>query len=417
MLAIRCLGQVADPAAAKQILAIALNSQHPDAERLAAARSAGNIQESGLEDEARRLGNGQVINRLCAANLLERHKSEAARTLLLALALDAEPSVATAALHRLNAMDASLVLPVAEKVMKHADSGVRREGARCYAANPSVERIAALGKMLDDPVLSLRTMVREDLRRLAGDSRWSEAIRQAAMESLQSQGWRGQEQAAFLLATLDHKPAAPRLVQLLDSPRGEVMVASAWGLRKLAVPDTLPALLQKASQLTDLRLSPTGNSVPLDISVAHLFEALSMMKYKPAGPLMTRYIEKNLAMGENSRSAAIWGLGLLHLGNPDEAIASAILGRVTEPSSALPPEMMRVRLAGTIALGKMKAKSQAAPLRAFAKQTSADKLYMALRWSAKELTGDELPYPKAPTISQSGWFLEPLEERNAGESK
>ena len=122
-------------------------------------------------------------------------------------------------------------------------------------------------------------------------------------------------------------------------------------------------------------------------------------------------------MGEYSRSAAIWGLGHLHLGHPDEALAVTITARVTEPIGAIPPETTRVRLAGAIALGKMKAKSQAAPLRAFVSFPSTSRLYMTIRWSLKEMSGEELPFPDAPTITQGGWFLEPLDAVNTLDSK
>lgn len=419
MLAIRCLSEIADPAAPQLLLAIVVDFHQAEAERLAAAQAAGKIKTSGLENEARKLASaqGKVIDRLCAVGLLEHHSSEASRTLLLSLAVDPEPSVASAALRRLNALDTSLVLPLAEKSLQDADSGTRREGARCYAANPTLERIAALGKLLDDPVLSLRALVREELRRLAQDSQWSDAVRKSAMESLQAESWRGQEQAALLLADLDHKPAAPLLVKLLDSTRGEVMIASAWALRKLAVRETLPPMLQKASQLTEVRLRLKNSFAPLDHQAAHLFEAMGMMRYEPAIPLMERHIAKNLMMGEYSRSAAIWSLGLLHLGKPNEAMATAITQRVTEPSSAIPVELTRVRLAGSIALGRMKAKSQAAALRAFASIPVPDRLYMTIRWSLTELTGEELPYPENALETQGGWFLEPLDAPNPSISK
>ncbi|MFN0018157.1 MAG: hypothetical protein ACKVP0_07860 [Pirellulaceae bacterium] len=420
MLAIRCLGEVGDQVSVPRFLAIVRSAPRLDAERLAAAQSAGKSQDNGLEADARQLAGAEsrVIDRLCAANLLERHGSEASRTVLLTLAVDPEPSVATAALRRLNTIDYALVLPLAEKAMHNADSGVRREGARCYAALPSLERIPALGKLLDDPHPGLRSMVREDFHRLAGDSRWNDAIRKSALESLAADGWRGQEQAALLLAALHHQPAALRLVQLLDSPRGEVLVASAWGLKKLAVPETLPAMLRKASQLTDVRLRQVGNLVPLDQGCAHLFEALALMKHRPAEPLMQRYIPKDYKMGEFSRSAAIWGLGHLHLGQPDESLAAKIAARVTESPAAMPAEMLRVREAGAIALGKMQAKSQAASLRAFVPNSPPpSRLYMAIRWSLKEMGEEEMPYPKSPTITQGGWFLEPLDAPNGTDSK
>ncbi|MCE9525006.1 MAG: phycocyanin alpha phycocyanobilin lyase [Planctomycetales bacterium] len=419
MLAIRCLGEVHDLASVPQFLAIARNAQRLDAERLAAAQSAGKTKDKGLESDARQLAgaDSRVVDRLCAVNLLEKHDSEAARTLLLALSVDPEPSVATVALRRLNTIDYALVLPLAERAMLNADAGVRREGARCYAALPTLERIPPLGKLLDDAHPGVREMVREDFHRLAADSRWNDLIRKFAMDMLAGAGWRGQEQAALLLAALDHKPAASRLVDLLDSPRGEVMVASAWSLKKLAVPETLPAMLRKATQLTDIRLRHDGNLDPLDHECAHLFEAFALMNHKPAEPLMRRYIPKDYKMGEFSRGAAMWGLGHLHLGQTDEALAAKIISRVTEPASAMPPEMTRVRETGTIALGKMKAKSQAEPLRAFVPQPTPSRLYMAIRWSLKEMNGEEIPLPDAPIDSKGGWFLEPLDALNRPGSK
>ena len=410
MLAVRLLGDARDRSVLPQLLAILNARERLDAERLAAARAAGQLAETGLEGDAQKCGasGAKTVDRHCAAALLERHTSDPAKMLLLALAADPEPSVATAALRRLNAIDYSLVLPLAEKAMQSPDSGVRREGARAYAARPSVERIKTLGKRLDDSHLGVRAMVREDFRQLAGDPQWDDAVRQTATAALAAESWRSQEQAALLLGHLDHKAAAPRLVKLLDSPRSEVMIASAWALRKLALRETLPDLLKKASYLTDLRLRRASYD-PLDLQAAHLFEALGQMQYEPAEPLMRRYVAKNSAMGEYSRSAAIWGLGLLHVGKPDDALASAIVGRVTEPSSAIPPEMTRIRLAGAIALGKMKAKPQSKALRDFLREAGGGNLYLAIRWSLREINGEEIPLPDPFPISKGGWFLEPLD--------
>jgi HEAT repeat protein len=410
VLALRCLGDAGDQSALPLLLTIMHATQRLDAERLTAARAAGQLQEAGLENHAGKLARASapVIDRLCAAALLERHASEPAKTLLLALAADPEPSVATAALRRLNAMDTSLALPLVEKALQSPDSGVRRLVAAAYAAHPTAERIKALGKHLDDPHPGVRGLVREEFRRLAGDSQWNGPVRQSATEALDAESWRGQEQAALLLGALDHKPAAPRLIKLLDSPRGEVMIATAWALRKLSLPETLPALLKKASYLTDVRLRQR-NFDELDYQGAHLFEAMGRMNYKPAEPLMRRYIAKNFTMGEYSRSAAIWSLGLLHAGTPDDSLAAQITARVTEPAVVLPPEMSRVRVAGAIALGKMKAKSQAKSLRDYALLAGVIPVYMAIRWSLREFNAEEIPPPPSATLSKGGWFLGPLD--------
>jgi HEAT repeat protein len=409
MLALRCLGDSGDQSALPQILTM-VHSQRLSAERLVAARAASQLKETGLEADAEKLAkkDAALLDRLCAVALLERHRGEPAQKILLGLAVDPEAAVASASLGRLNAIDPALVLPLAEKAIQHADSGIRTEGARALAALPTEERLKLLGKLLADPHPALRAMTREELRRLAADPKWQTFIHQSATEALNADDWRGQEQAALLLGHLGHRPAAPRLIKLMDSTRGEVMISSAWALRKLALPETLPDLLKKANYITDVRLRQR-NFEELDFQGAHVLEALGLMNHKPAEPLLRRYVAKNYSMGEYSRSAAIWSLGLLHAGKPDEPLAEQIIGRITESGAAMPPEFPRVRLGGSLSLGKMKAASQAKALRDYLGTAGTSDLYLAIRWSLKEITGEETPLPPPILLSKGGWFLEPLD--------
>lgn len=291
--------------------------------------------------------------------------------------------------------------------MQHDDANVREQGAAAYVLRPEPSRVKALSRLLDDPHPRVRQQVREDLFRLAQNAELDESVRQAATATLAGEGWRGQEQAALLLAALDHKPAALRLVELLESDRPEVMVATAWGLRKLAVPETLPAMLDKAKRQTVLRKSqaePPG----LDAQVAHLCEALGLMKYAPAEPLLRQYIPKRQDW-QLSRGAAIWALGHLHAGQPDEELASLLIARLTD-ASPLDPEMPLARTASAISLGRMKAASQVEAMRAWmGPDINPDSMDMAIRWALIEITGEELPPVNVPPGRLGTWFLEPLE--------
>jgi HEAT repeat protein len=227
-----------------------------------------------------------------------------------------------------------------------------------------------------------------------------------------AEGWRGQEQAQLLLAALDHKPAAPRMVELLESPRGEVMVAAAWGLRKLAVPDTLAAMLDKAGRQTDFRLTAAGVISPhLDHQVAHLFETMGIMKYAPAEPLLRRYVPKDFMYGMESRPSAIWALGLLHAGTPDEPLAQQFMERLTDPSTS-PPEQDRVRVASAISLGRMKAVSQVPAIKRYmGPRVHPLASSVAMQWAIRELTGEQLPDAEPLINSRGNFFLEPLDVR------
>ncbi|MEK6261594.1 MAG: HEAT repeat domain-containing protein [Planctomycetota bacterium] len=415
VLAIRGLARVNEIKALVGVRKLVLDKlQRPDI-RLESATAAGRLADQGLEPDVTRLTNtaqgSSVVDRVCAVRLLARHSNDASQTLLIKMAGDAEPSVASAALARLNEIDPSLVLPLAESALSHPDPHVRQQGAASYIQRPTPERMPSLARLLDDPHPQVRGEIREALFRLEQTAELSQPIRVAAMQELSRDGWRGQEQAALLLAALDHKPAAGRLVELLESKRPEVMIATAWGLRRLEVLETLPAMLDKATRQTDLR--PTGEPNALDAQVGHLFEGFGRMKYSPAEPLLLKYVPKpgltDKSMGTFSRGTAIWVLGWLHEGTPDTSLAEKLIGRVIDPGT-FPPEIEMVRQTSAVALARMKAVSQAETLRAYTKQKSPhEQTGLVLRWALTELAGDTFPPVPLITTSPGVWFLEPFD--------
>src|SRR5262249_23228881 len=154
---------------------------------------------------------------------------------------------------------------------------------------------------------AVRTSIRESLAQLAMRSELDAPVRQAAGEMLAQDRWRGQEQAALLLTVLNEKSTASRLVALLESPRPEVGIASAWGLKQLALPETLPAIFDKARRQTELPQNLEA-APDIDRQTAHLFEAMGRMRYALADSLLREYIPKGISkvykMGELSRCSA-----------------------------------------------------------------------------------------------------------------
>src|SRR4029077_19971235 len=111
----------------------------------------------------------------------------------------------------------------------------------------------------------------------------------------------------------------PRLVELLQFERPEVFLASAWGLRKLAVPETLPAQLSEIERRWQRSLKPDNPNDPfqiIDLQVAQLAQSLGQAKYNPASAMLRRFVPKKWNVGPESRAAAIWSLGLIHQTNP-----------------------------------------------------------------------------------------------------
>lgn len=416
VLAIRGLAQVRDEQSIDRLRE--LTTQKDEAARtvrLEAASAAGSLRTNGLEKDAEALvadpSSAGIVSRLVAVSLIRQHRSSEAVRLLHRLADDPEPAVAAAALQALVAQDAALVVPLLDHVLARPDANVRLLGIETLLREPTEKHIRLLADRLDDVHPEVREKARHGMRELAEKKVLRPQIINEAMRKLQTQNWRALEQAAFLLTQLDHKAAAPRLVELLPFDRGEVCVAAACGLRKLAVMETLPGVVQYLN--ADLggkygrkHVSPEM----LDHEFSQLNQFLGLQKYEHADVVLRRFIPRSMGKpGLESRAAAIWALGLLHQGKNDEALATAIEERLNDVHS-YPPEDVRVRRMSAITLGRMLAKQTEPSLRKYFREREAtlDVAGNACGWAIGHLTGESLPLPKTIQKGQRDWFLLPL---------
>jgi HEAT repeat protein len=415
LLACAGLADCADAEVVSALLNIALAPLRPVDVRLAAARAAGRIADAGLEPRAIELLSTDPplprINRLCAVSLLTRHRSAAAQLLLAELGVDPDPAVAAIALRALLAIDPALVLPLVEQSLTNADPHVRQCGVDACVALPTTDRVVRIADLLDDVHPEVRHNVCLALFDLAGRPELDATVLGAALDVLGRESWRGQEQAGLLLAALDHKPAAPRLLELLDTHRAEVNITSAWALRILAVPETVPPVFERVQRLTEERLAgnpqlPAG----VDDQIAHLFELLGRLEHRAAEPLFREYVPKNLSLGIYARAAAIWSLGLLLAGEPvDEDLAAQLVARVRDVAS-MPPEFEEVRETCVVTLGRMRAATALPTLREYMGATAGPyRVSLRMRWAVMEITGEEVPFNDLIIRGKSGWFLEPLQ--------
>lgn len=378
--------------------------------RLAAARAAGQISEQQLERDAEQLlapSTPALIDRLCAVSLLQRHDSPKALDLLRQLFADSNGSVAYLAIARLFEIDPALVLDLYERASTNSDAAVRRVAARSYITLPTVERLSGLSKQLDDPDPSLRREVRNALLRFSEQAEFAAPVRELSMQILSADGWRGQEQAALILGKLDYDPAADRLVELLASDRSEVSITAAWGLKQLAVPATLPAMLARATLQND---NPQSDDLPaVDRQMAHLFEAMAQMDYKPAIPLMRKLVPKILDHRRLSRAAACWSLGYLMAGQSDDQFEKQLMDRAADDMSLM-PEIEIVRWMCAVSLGRLKAESQ---LDALINKIGPTVEYFApehaMLWAIRQLGGPDVPLREPPADDvMREWLIQPL---------
>lgn len=410
ILAFRGLAQVRDSSVASALMAIVRDGTRNADLRLEAAVAAGQCATSGLEPEAARLAQNkskqQSIYAIAACRLLARHDSEDARKILTELASRQESVVAASALNRLLEIDSSLVLPLAEVAMNHADPNVRRAGASAYLQQPTEERISFLARLLADPHPGVRKEISDGLYHLSSQAPLVEAIHASAMDVLSQEAWQGQEQAALLLGSLEHQPAAGRLAELLDSPRAEVGISTAWALRKIASEESIPAIIDKVGRQTERRKQVSDPMI--DVQVTHLCEALGVLKAEGAIPLLKQYVPKSSVLGERSRCAAILAIGLIKEGQRDADLENAFSDRINDFSDTK-PESDLIKEKCAISLARMKAVDYATEMKGlFQANRLAFRQMMVFRWAVKELTGEVLPPIQTPHLHPGNWFLEPF---------
>jgi HEAT repeat protein len=421
VVAIRALAVVREEKATDRLRELALSGREPGPVRLEAARALATLRHDGLEKDAEDLAADAsprgIVPRLAAATLLQEHRGERTVRLLQRLARDPEPTVVALAAGRLLKIDPGLLVPALKDLLANPDAVVRGLAVEVLRLRPSAEHVVLLGDRLDDPHQDVRVSARKALHELAGRKELHERVIAEATRLLAAESWRGQEQAAIVLAQLDHKPAAPRLLELLKSPRPEVYVTAAWGLRKLDVPETLPGALShveavaQGSPAAPRRERSLAHVLGTDHELSQLNQFLGQRKYTPADATLKRFVPKGMGQGGESRAAAIWALGMIHEGKTDTPLAKDLEVRLNDTSSA-PQEDIRVRYMSAITLGRMKARDTLPSLRryCFVKEPSEDHVNNACGWSVELITGETVMGPMRPTRrGQQDWFLAPAE--------
>lgn len=411
VLAIRCLGTIEETSATDLLISLVDDTTRDASLRLEAANAVGQIVTEGLEPKVEALvkrdDGPSAVNSLCGTRLLARHSSDATKQILISLANNGTPAVSSSALHRLNELDSATVAVLADKAIKSEDANVRLEAAIAYLGHPNDVRINALTSLLADSHPQVRQQTCDGLLKMANDSQHNEKIQVSTKEILEGDRWQGQQQAALLLGAMGYKPAANRLIELLDSPRNEVRVSAAWSLRKIAEPETIPRLIEKIRQKAEQQTS--GKHPGIDEQIAHMLEALGVMRAMEALPTIQLYVPKNPLMGLRPRGAAIWALGRIFEGKRDQGIEEALMDRITDFEEK-PAELSLIKEMAAVTLARMKAEDQVNSIRSLANSNALPiGPIVALRWALKELTNEELPPPTPIPLREEGWFLRPAQ--------
>lgn len=412
LLAIRGLAIVAEPRAAAPLENLAFDRKTPTAIRLEAASALAKISRDGLEEKAVAIilaAKSPPVERLVAARVLAGHSSEATIDLLAKWSEDSEPAVAAIALARIVEIAPERAISLADRVQKHSDAKLRGLALSAFASRPAPEHISRIAAILKDADPEIRSRAARTLLEWAATEALSAPIRETVLATLVGGDWRELEQAAWLAGQLDFKPAAERLVPLLNHSRVEVYVTAAWALRRLAVPETMAPCLALAGKRTQgrSRASPSG----IDEQIALLFELFGQMKYSPAESLLMSYVPLSDQYGAYSRPAAIWALGKLHEGAPTADLTAQLIARIEDRQSQFPPvETMDVKRMAAVTLARTNAVESLPKLRdSLVIDSKITPLVVACRWAIGRLTGEELPPLELEPIEEKDWFLAPLD--------
>jgi HEAT repeat protein len=247
-----------------------------------------------------------------------------------------------------------------------------------------------------------RTVERLAAEQVGGED-WRDRDEKVLAAQVKSQ-WRRLEQSAIVLGAIDYKPAADRLVALLQYPRVEVRVATAIALRRLAIRDTLPDAFAYAKRAADWQIRKStdphvglgvAHKGELDEQMAHLMQMFALMDYFPPQvvALMQKHVPKTTPaterFGKEARAAAIWALGHFRAGRPDKALANELASRIND-NSPMDPEEAVVKRMAAITLGRMGVKFSFAlgmVERYMRISASTVDLGGACRWAYMQITG------------------------------
>jgi len=387
---------------------------------LEAARTLGKVKRSELEPLAEQLlfatGQASPTQPLSGIYLLLRHESELSKKLLLravtaSLADPGQAPIVRAAWRSLldrNVAELSSFVPYA---IVHPDPEVRRVAIDTMIRFQLSEQVALLGIALDDRHPGIRRAARQTLLTFSADDSLKPVVIEAGLAAIARTSWREQEQATVLLAILDQSNTADRMLELIDSPRPEVAIAAAWGIRKLNVAEKFDRLLQMA-RATDQQIKDGQNLHPHQVIVlAHMFEAFGHGKYKPAVLLLKRWIPKaspRIAYAV-PRSSAVWSMGLIFENSKDIALAQQLKSRYLDVASPT-PESTTVRYTAGVSLGRIGVVEVVPALESVA-GIGAERVDLAAAWAINRLTGRVFPAPAPRIDAGAPWNIAPIGSR------
>ena len=397
--AITSLMEFPDQLAISRLRQLVLNEEADIRIRLAAAQALAKLHAQEVVGMAEKLlaGRGPIglQPNLLAALLVSQGHNTAQQHILAALARNKNLAVRVIAVRCLLHANWHELSPDAQTLAKARNSTMRLLAARLARRQRNV---AILTRLLNDARRPVRWYARDALVRLGQDTNLAAPIEHSLMQLLTSGHPRQQRQAALALGLLNYQPAAGALLALLhETSHPGVRLGALVALRRLAVPDTLAALLVYAKRdaaISRRMAGPTMRSQPASAvefrycgdELAQLLQLFGKTRYRPAIGLMEKFIPKHSPFDVTARAAAIWALGRIYAGDKKSPLVQLFQGRLAD-QSLMDPEAPMVRRMAAIALARLGSTASLSELRGFFGEEPTSDIGLACRWAIGKLTG------------------------------
>lgn len=380
--------------------------------RRAAARAIGVLVPDVALVESASFLDGNVFERLLAVELLSSAMPEA-HARLLSLCQDESDAVASSAWSALHRVNPHALVEIVSTGRKHRDAVIRMTAAGTMRLFPNKERLEWLHEQLSDKHLEVRNVAREMLFAVAGEHpEMRDAIIAASGDTLSADfdDWQGIEQNLLLLGQLRAAQFSDRCIPLLDHPRNEVLVTSAWLLHLFPDPTVVNGIKARLIRNEESlqKLEATSTRTDMDQQSSYLIQYAGLLRLGAVQPYLEPAISKAPRVYTFKRAAAIWTLGLLNENNPEPGLVKSLAGRVAdrlEPGA----EQLEVRRISAVALGLMRANAASIELlEAYNIDPVLSVIPDSARW-ALGMMGQPLPDPVKPYAQVVGdWRLSPL---------
>lgn len=413
LLACQALAEIGAQPSADSISSIVVDRTTTFQLRHAAAVALRQLAPDAARDLAGNDVSGSLTQRLLAVELLNQGHDDAIQA-IMPYCDDQNSAVALAAWDAAQRHAPEKLLPKLADGLAHGESGIRQCCTRLVRQFPTEERIQATLPLLADRHIGVRNSCRAAMSAIATAN---EALEQPIVDLLAQQinnpktTWQSIEQACYVLGVLKRPEFGEACLKLCGHEKPEVYVSAAWLYHLMPEPklkkEFMDVLEERLNRMTSGDNPDERND--LDRQLGFLLQAGGYSQCNEVLDTMVKQLDKYSGLGEQGRSAGLWGIGALKAGSKDEPMSAKVITTMNDRMNPLVPEYDLVRRMAAQSVGRIGARSSVPILQAAFPLDSAETgVPQTIRW-ALQFMGEASPGDIIPVEEPiGGWRLQPI---------